>query len=298
MKRFIITVSGLLLLLAVFLYAVYYRGLYLDTDPDAPISAAFRTQGRDIQRLVNGSWESFEIRGVDLTSAVPCEFTSDYAGDAEDYLSWLESISDLGANCIRVFTIMDSDFYEAFYTFNTESGKALYLLQGLQVPDAANYGAEDAYGSGFRELLIQNGQSAVDVIHGKKILESNDKVYFGDIGLRNIIAGGERDSDIEKIIENAVYLHLVNLGYKVSVGQLRVGEVDFICTRTNDRRYVQVAYIINNEETVVREFGRLQNINDNYPKYVISMTPLVRRSDYEGIIHIGLREFLKNGFGR
>lgn len=154
-----------------------------------------------------------------------------------------------------------------------------------------------AYLDYFSEAYLISPVHRFD-IHGKKILESNDKVYFGDIGLRNIIAGGERDSDIEKIIENAVYLHLVNLGYKVSVGQLRVGEVDFICTRTNDRRYVQVAYIINNEETVVREFGRLQNINDNYPKYVISMTPLVRRSDYEGIIHIGLREFLKNGFGR
>ena len=154
-----------------------------------------------------------------------------------------------------------------------------------------------AYLDYFSEAYLISPVHRFD-IHDKKILESNDKVYFGDIGLRNIIAGGERDSDIEKIIENAVYLHLVNLGYKVSVGQLRVGEVDFICTRTNDRRYVQVAYIINNEETVVREFGRLQNINDNYPKYVISMTPLVRRSDYEGIIHIGLREFLKNGFGR
>ena len=200
MKRFIITVSGLLLLLAVFLYAVYYRGLYLDTDPDAPISAAFRTQGRDIQRLVNGSWESFEIRGVDLTSAVPCEFTSDYAGDTEDYLSWLESISDLGANCIRVFTIMDSDFYEAFYIFNTESGKTLYLLQGLQVPDAANYGAEDAYGSDFRELLIQNGQSAVDVIHGKKILPlgntSGTGIYSRDVSpwVLGYLVGHEWDS--------------------------------------------------------------------------------------------------------
>ena len=73
-------------------------------------------------------------------------------------------------------------------------------------------------------------------LHGKKILESNDKLYFGDIGLRNIIAGGERNSDIEKIIENAVYLHLVNLGYKVTVGQLRAGEVDFVCVKTNDRR--------------------------------------------------------------
>ena len=133
-------------------------------------------------------------------------------------------------------------------------------------------------------------------LHGKKLLESNDKLYFGDVGLRNIIAGGERESDMEKVIENVVYQHLIHLGYKVSVGQLRAGEVDFVCTRTRDRRYVQVAYIIADDSTRQRELGTLENINDNYPKYVISMTPLVRRSDSNGIIHLGLREFLRNGF--
>lgn len=154
-----------------------------------------------------------------------------------------------------------------------------------------------AYLGYFSEAYLISPVHRFD-IHGKRLLESNDKLYFGDIGLRNIIAGGERGSDMEKIIENAVYLHLVNLGYKVSVGQLRAGEVDFVCVKTNDRRYVQVAYVINSEETALREFGRLKKINDNYPKYVISMTPLVRRSDHDGIIHIGLREFLRNGFGR
>lgn len=154
-----------------------------------------------------------------------------------------------------------------------------------------------AYLSYFSEAYLIYQVHRFD-IHGKRILESNDKLYFGDVGLRNIIAGGERNSDIEKIMENAVYLHLIYLGYKVSAGQLRAGEVDFVCAKTNDRRYVQVAYVINNEETEAREFGRLKNISDNYPKYVISMTPLVRRSDYDGIIHIGLREFLRNGFGQ
>lgn len=72
--------------------------------------------------------------------------------------------------------------------------------------------------------------------------------------------------------------------------------MDFVCTGTGDRRYVQVAYIIADDSTRQREFGSLENINDNYPKYVISMTPLVKRSDYNGIIHLDLREFLRNGF--
>lgn len=87
----------------------------------------------------------------------------------------------------------------------------------------------------------------------------------------HFIAGGERQGDIEKILENIVYQQLVRMGYAVSVGQLRAGEVDFVCTKSNERLYVQVAYLIASEETEKREFGSLDNIKDNYPKYFISM---------------------------
>ena len=116
-----------------------------------------------------------------------------------------------------------------------------------------------------------------------------------DIGLRNLIAGGERQGDIEKVLENVVYQQLRRMGYTVNVGQLRAGEVDFVCTKSNERVYIQVAYLIASPETEEREFGILDNIRDNYPKYVISMTPLVRRGDRRGITHLGLREFLTNG---
>ncbi|HAY19205.1 MAG TPA: ATPase, partial [Rikenellaceae bacterium] len=132
-------------------------------------------------------------------------------------------------------------------------------------------------------------------IRGKKVFESNDKVYFEDIGIRNFIAGGNREQDIEKVLENVVYNQLINDGFKVQVGQLRVGEVDFVCTKTGKTAYVQVSYIIADEETKKREFGRLESINDNYPKYVISLTPLVKRNDMNGITHLGLREFLMYG---
>ncbi len=133
-------------------------------------------------------------------------------------------------------------------------------------------------------------------IHGKHLFESNDKYYFEDIGIRNAIARGTRDEDIEKILENIVYNHLVHLGYEVTVGQLRAGEIDFVCTKSNEgTKYVQVAYIIANEDTRMREFGNLAAIKDSHPKYVISMTPLVSRTDNNGIIHLNIRQFLKNG---
>lgn len=133
-------------------------------------------------------------------------------------------------------------------------------------------------------------------IHGKHLFESNDKYYFEDIGIRNAIARVTRDEDIEKILENIVYNQLIHLGYEVKVGQLRAGEIDFVCTKSNEgTKYVQVAYIIANEDTRMREFGNLATIKDSHPKYVISMTPLVSRTDNNGIIHLNIRQFLKNG---
>ena len=135
-------------------------------------------------------------------------------------------------------------------------------------------------------------------IHGKKLFESNDKFYFEDNGLRNTLAGGSREGDVEKVIESIIYNHLVRLGYEVTVGQLQAGEIDFVCKKPEGQRvYVQASYIISDEATRKREFGYLRAIKDNYPKYVISMTPLVGRQDSDGITHIHLRRFLTEGLG-
>ena len=133
-------------------------------------------------------------------------------------------------------------------------------------------------------------------IHGKKLFESNDKFYFEDNGLRNTLAGGSREGDIEKVIENIVYNHLIRLGFEVTIGQLQAGEIDFVCTKPEGQRvYVQASYVIADEATREREFGNLRAIKDNYPKYVISMTPLVSRQDSDGITHLHLRQFLTEG---
>lgn len=130
-------------------------------------------------------------------------------------------------------------------------------------------------------------------IHGKKLFDSNDKFYFEDHGLRNALVGGSREGDIEKIIEDIIYQQLIRMGYEVTVGQFQAGEIDFVCSKKGGKRfYVQASYIIADEETRKREFGNLASIKDNYPKYVISMTPLVTKNDDNGITHLGLRTFL------
>ena len=132
-------------------------------------------------------------------------------------------------------------------------------------------------------------------IHGKKIFESNEKIYWDDLGLRNLKAEGGMDSYIEKVIENAIYKHLRFLGYEVKVGVLNAGEVDFVCTKPGKTVYIQASYIIAEESTRKREFGPLEKIRDNHPKFVISATPLLTTRDENGITHLSLRKFLKEG---
>ncbi|MBU2578978.1 ATP-binding protein [Patescibacteria group bacterium] len=127
-------------------------------------------------------------------------------------------------------------------------------------------------------------------IQGKKFFEINDKYYFEDLGLRHSIIG-YKQMDINKIMENLVFLHLQILGYKVFIGQLKNKEVDFVCEKQNKKVYIQVAYLITNENKE-REFGNLLAIKDNYPKIVVSSDEMIDKSDYKGIKHINIRNFL------
>jgi predicted AAA+ superfamily ATPase len=143
---------------------------------------------------------------------------------------------------------------------------------------------EDAY--------FINNVKRID-IKGRKQFEVGEKYYFEDIGLRNAIVG-YRIQDIEKIIENLVFLHLKNLGYKISIGDLGGKEIDFVAEKDNERIYIQVAYLLNGQETIEREFGNLLQINDNFPKLVISYDDFESKSTYKGIKHLSLLNFLKN----
>jgi Predicted ATPase (AAA+ superfamily) len=130
-------------------------------------------------------------------------------------------------------------------------------------------------------------------IHGKRLFEVNDKYYFEDIGIRNSLVQGGLAQSMEKVIENAIYLHLTRLGYNVTVGYLQKAEIDFVATKGEQTIYVQATYLLANEETVTREFGNLALIKDNFPKYVVSMDSLYSGTNFQGIHHMHLRDFLR-----
>lgn len=132
-------------------------------------------------------------------------------------------------------------------------------------------------------------------ITGKRLFEIGEKYYFENFGIRNAL-WGYRIEDRAKIMENAVYNHLLISEYTVEVGILGDKEIDFIAQKQGEKLYIQVALSLNDEKTIKREFGNLQKIQDNYPKMVITMESFSGNT-YEGILNIDLRSFLTNKWG-
>lgn len=149
------------------------------------------------------------------------------------------------------------------------------------------------YLKAMQNAFLINKVRRIDV-NGLKTFEIGDKYYFEDLGLRNCHFGFNMQGDIHKLMENAIYLHLVGLHYEVFTGQQTGGkEVDFVARKDDEVVYVQSSYLMNDESTRQREFGNLQAINNNYPKYVVSLDEWTSGSNVDGIKHVHLGEFLQ-----
>lgn len=125
-------------------------------------------------------------------------------------------------------------------------------------------------------------------IQGKKLLETNEKIFINDQGFRSVFFNNE--ADIEKILENIIYLELRRRGYEVHVGYEGEYEVDFIAIKGGEKKYFQVSYLLASEKTIEREFKALLLIKDQFSKYVISMDKV--NLSREGVVHINIIDFL------
>ena len=126
-------------------------------------------------------------------------------------------------------------------------------------------------------------------IKGKKVLSTNDKYYLTDLGLGQV-KSTNKIKGRGSVLENIVYNELINRGYEVLVGKTDSSEIDFIASYFDEKIYIQVAYILTDETVIEREFGAFKGIEDNYPKYVLTMD----KADFSqnGIIHKNIIEWL------
>lgn len=294
------------------------------TEPDTDIiitGSNSKMLSGELSTLLSGRYKEICVQGLSYTEFLEFHNLPDDDGSLQKYLNYggLPGLKVVGLNddeqvwdylrsvfntvmlkdVIERHKIRNIPFLNNLITFfadtagKVSSATSISKFMKSQGQDVSANVVLD-YASYFAEAYLTNVVKRYD-IHGRRIFESNGKVYFGDIGLRNLVAGGNREGDIEKVLETVVFQHLLRLGYQVFVGELRAGEIDFVCQKPGQVKYVQVSYLIDSDETREREFGRLRGIRNDYPKYVISLSPLLTSRDHEGITHLGLREFLKNG---
>lgn len=178
------------------------------------------------------------------------------------------------------------------YTFNnvgnTFSAKSIadYLKsEHRQIDNETVYG----YLEKLEKAYLLHRCSRYD-LQGKDILKTQEKFYLADVALRYSVLGYNADS-FSASLENIVYLELCRRGYSVNVGKTRDGEIDFVATRQNEKIYVQVAQEIRSEKTEKREYDRLLEISDNYPKYVLR-TDEFAGGNHKGIKTVHIADFL------
>ena len=180
MKKFII-ICSILIILFIILDVLYYRmGIYIDFNPTQEITTFTKTQGKDIYVKENGNFEKFEIKGVDLGVGIPGHYATDYAIDKETYLRWFKQIKELGANTIRVYTILHDDFYNAVYEFNKNNPDPLYVIHGLWVNDYIQLSSIDAYDEKFLDKMLEDVKILSDVIHGNRKISFNEEYGNGN----------------------------------------------------------------------------------------------------------------------
>lgn len=127
-------------------------------------------------------------------------------------------------------------------------------------------------------------------LQGRELLKTQEKFYLADVALRYSVLGYDADS-VASSLENIVYLELARRGYTVNVGKTDGGEIDFVAERQNEKLYVQVTQEIRSEKTAKREYERLLEIHDNYPKYVLT-TDTFAGGNYQGIRTMHIADFL------
>ena len=194
---------------------------------------------------------------------------------------------------VKRFNIKDIDLLRRIITYILTTPSQVFSPDSLKKymqSDSRNVSLETIYN--YLDYIVRanliSKAERYDV-RGKRILTGKYKYYLTDLGFTNVLSVGRKEQ-IGSYLENIVYNELIARGYNVNVGTLDNGEIDFIATKFNEKIYIQVAYILSDESVITREFGAYKRIEDNYPKYVLSMDKFDLSQN--GIIHKNIIDWL------
>ena len=234
-----------------------------------------------------------EFNDFILWGGMPQRFVMEDEQQIRTYLADVYN-SIVVKDIIERFKIKDIDLFNKILTyivttpsqtFSADSLSNYLLADNLEVSKVTIYN----YLEYMCKALLIHKCDRYD-IRGKKILNGKYKYYLADLGLGQVI-NSEKKKQMGAYLENIVYNELLSRGYEVKVGTLTNGEIDFIATRYEEKIYFQIAYHLY-DEIIDREFGVYNNINDNYPKFVISTDAF--DFSQNGIIHKNIIDWLLN----
>jgi len=292
------------------------RSLILDPDFDVYCTGSnAKMMSSDIAGLLSGRFVEFTIYSLAYEEFLLFHQLSDNDKNLEKFLKYggLPYLKNLPLNDEVVFeyikniyntiiyrdvvnrhAIRNSVFLERLIQYLASTTGSLFSAKKIsdylksQMTTISPLQVQNYLGH-LTDAFIVHQTPRYDIV-GKRLFEIGNKFYFENLGIRNGI-WGYRIEDRGKIIENVVHNHLLYCGYEVKIGVIGNNEVDFVADKNGERIYIQVALMLNEENTIAREFGNLLKINDQYSKYVVSLDQFTGNT-YQGIEHLNLRDFL------
>lgn len=173
MKKYILTIISIMILVFTSYSMYYVFGFYINFNKKI---VSFTSNDNKKIYLNN---EEFTIKGVNIGTSIPGAFPQDFEIDKETYKRWFSYIKEMGANTIRVYTILSPDFYDAFYEFNNNNDSPLYLIHGVWLNDYILNSKVDALNDNYQNKLLHSAKDMIDVIHGRKFIFSNSEYGSG-----------------------------------------------------------------------------------------------------------------------
>lgn len=273
----------------------------------------------ELSTYLSGRYIEFRISGLSYLEFLQFHHLTDSTESLRNYLTFggLPYLSNLSLQQEIVFEylrnvystiilkdvvkregIRNVDFLETLASYTADNVGSLFSANNISKylkSQHVNMGTLQVinYLRALQNAFLIHKVRRVDVA-GLKVFEIGDKYFFEDLGLRNCNLGFNMQRDINKLIENAIFLHLSQKRYEIFTGQISGGrEIDFVARKNDEIMYIQATYLMSDEATSKREFGNLEAIRDNYPKYVVSLDEWTSGSCVNGINHIHLADFLK-----
>jgi len=270
---------------------------------------------KELSTDLTGRYVSFKVNPLNFSEAVELTNTKDYKKLLFDIFEWgslpqrfsfedditkLNYISDVYdsivlKDVVERLGVKDITLFNKVwqYILETEGREfsATNVLKYLK-NEYREISAETLYNyiEALCSTFIINKVYRYD-IHGKSILKTLNKYYVSDLGVKKI-KNTNKETNYSICLENLVYNELIFKGYDVYIGKLKDAEVDFVAIKDKKIKYIQVSLYLNSEETINREFGAYKSIQDNYPKYVISLDDVDMSTN--GIKHLNVFDFLLN----